>query len=200
MTSAVLFDLGNVVFRVDFMRAFAVWSQHSGVTVEALRLQFKGGESFDQFERGEVDEIAYFERLASELGIALSHEHMVSGWNSIFSDAVPGLHARLSALAERMPIYAFTNTNSTHQVVWEARYADLLKPFRKIYVSSEIGMRKPDVHAFRWVSDDIGIEASEVLFLDDHPQNVEGARDAQMSAVHIEEPLQVLEVIDQLIR
>ena len=84
--------------------------------------------------------------------------------------------------------------------MWEVRYADLLKPFRQLYVSSQIGMRKPDVDAFRWVSDDIGVEAQRVLFLDDHPQNVEGARNAQMSAVHIEQPHQVLEVIDELIR
>ncbi len=200
MTSAVLFDLGNVLFRVDFMRAFAVWSEHSGVAVDELQRRFTVGESFHRFERGELEEVRYFEHLARELGIALSHEQWVYGWNSIFSGVVGGLEARLSTLAERLPIYAFTNTNATHQVVWEELYAELLKPFRKIYVSSQIGMRKPDVDAFRWVAQDIGVAAASVLFLDDHPDNVEGARAAGMSAVHIEQPHQVLDVIDGLIR
>ena len=196
---AVLFDLGNVVFRIDFMRAFAVWSGHSDIGVDELRRRFEGGESFQCFERGEIDEDIYFGRLSSELGIEVSREQMVYGWNAIFAGLVPGIGERIAALAERLPIFAFTNTNVTHQPVWEELYAEVLKPFRKIYVSSEIGLRKPDVDAFRWVATDMGTSTSQVLFLDDHPENILGARSAQMSAVHIEQPEQVLDVIDVLL-
>ncbi len=196
---AVLFDLGNVVFRIDFMRTFAVWAEHSGIGVDELRRRFRGGESFHRFERGELDEAAYFKALSSQLGVALSHEQMVYGWNAIYAGVVPGIGKRIAALAERLPIFAFTNTNATHQLAWEALYAEVLRPFRKIYVSSEIGMRKPDVDAFRWVANDMGTPTPEVLFLDDHAENIHGARGAEMSAVHIEQPEQVLEVIDGLL-
>lgn len=199
MTSAVLFDLGNVVFRIDFMRAFSVWAEHSGVSSEELLKRFRGGESFHRFERGELDEESYFAALATELDVPLTHEQLVYGWNAIYTGVVPGLGPRLNTLGERLPIFAFTNTNATHQAVWQALYGELLTPFRKIYVSSEIGMRKPEPEAFRWVAEDMGTPPSEVLFLDDHTDNVEGARAASMSAIHIERPEQVLDVVDQLI-
>ncbi|MEJ2131404.1 MAG: HAD-IA family hydrolase, partial [Gammaproteobacteria bacterium] len=199
MTSAVLFDLGNVVFRIDFMRAFSVWAEHSGVASDELLGRFRGGESYRQFERGELDEASYFAALAKELDIPLSREQLVYGWNAIYTGALPGLASRLCALGERLPIFAFTNTNATHQAVWQALYGELLTPFRKIYVSSEIGMRKPEPEAFRWVAEDMGTPPSEVLFLDDHTDNVEGARAARMNAIHIDCPERVLEVIDQLV-
>ena len=58
-------------------------------------------------------------------------------------------------------------------------------PFEKIYVSSEIGMRKPDAHAYRWVVDDMRTVPERVLFLDDNAENITGAQDVGLKTVHV---------------
>ncbi|MEI9885126.1 MAG: HAD-IA family hydrolase [Rhizomicrobium sp.] len=66
-----------------------------------------------------------------------------------------------------------------------SRFADGLKPFRKIFVSSTIGLRKPDKAAFDHVCREIGVPAARILFFDDALENVEGARRAGLQAVHV---------------
>ena len=56
--------------------------------------------------------------------------------------------AVLAAATERLPLYALTNSNPTHQAVWATRYACERSVFRSIFVSSALGVRKPDPNAF----------------------------------------------------
>ena len=47
--------------------------------------------------------------------------------------------------------------------------------FEKIYISNELGLRKPDAECFAHVCNDIGLPPQEVLFLDDTKEHVLGA-------------------------
>lgn len=46
-----------------------------------------------------------------------------------------------------------------------------------------MGMRKPEARAFTYIADEIGISPDRILFFDDHPENVEGAKSAVLNAV-----------------
>ena len=97
----------------------------------------------------------------------------------------------LRALGERMPVYAFSNTNVAHQRFWERHYAAALEHFRAIFVSCELGLRKPEAEAFLRVSDVIGADPERILFFDDTRENVDGARAIGMSAVHVRDAADV---------
>jgi len=55
------------------------------------------------------------------------------------------------------------------------RRAPFARYFEKIYVSAELGMIKPDPEIYRYVARDLGIEPSEMVFIDNKKVNVEGA-------------------------
>jgi glucose-1-phosphatase len=65
------------------------------------------------------------------------------------------------------------------------RFADLLAPFRKVYVSNEIGARKPEAAAFAAVIADMGIPPQRILFFDDSGANVAGAKACGLNAVQV---------------
>ena len=48
--------------------------------------------------------------------------------------------------------------------------------FSKVYLSHEIGMRKPDISTFEWVIKDANISARETLFIEDSIQHIENAQ------------------------
>lgn len=121
--------------------------------------------------------------MRATLGVDLSDEDLVEGWNDIYRGLVPGISDVLTAAAMRWPLFAFTNSNPTHQRVWERLYANQLRTFRRVFVSSDLGIRKPDPEAFRLVAGLMGVEPEEILFFDDGAENVEGARAAGMAAV-----------------
>ena len=118
-------------------------------------------------------------------GITISDAQFIDGWNAIYIREVPGIAVLLQRLKEKVPLYAFTNSNPTHQQVWSERFAEVLSLFHTVFVSSELGKRKPEPEAFRVVAEAIGIPLSRIVFFDDTVENVEQARALGMPAVRV---------------
>ena len=184
-TEALLFDLGGVVFDIDFERALGYWAAHAGVPVETLRPFYAIDPCYERHERGEIDAAEYFNGLRDKLGIVLSDDQFAAGWNAIFLQEFPGVFDLLEELANRIPIYAFSNSNLTHQRFWEKKYAKTLGLFQEVFVSCEVGLRKPESAAFRHVACAIGTDPEALLFFDDTHENVDGAREVGMTAIHV---------------
>jgi epoxide hydrolase-like predicted phosphatase len=180
---ALLFDLGGVVIDFDFDRAFQLWGARANCDPNVIAERFSLDASYQQHERGQIPASSYFASLRESLGIDLSDDEFIQGWNDVYRGLVPGISDLLSASARHFPLFAFTNSNPTHKAVWELLYADELRRFRAIFVSSDLGVRKPQPEAFHLVSRRMGVEPAEVLFFDDGPENVDGARTAGMQAV-----------------
>jgi putative hydrolase of the HAD superfamily len=183
---ALLFDLGGVVLEINFDRVFQTWAARASCDPQALRRRFKFDDACEQHERGELDAAGYFASLRRTLRLRLSDEDFIAGWSDLYVGPVAGMVAVLAAASERLPLYAFTNSNPTHQTLWATRYAPELSVFRSIFVSSELGLRKPDPRAFSEVARRAGFPASAFIFFDDTLENVMGARRAGMQAVHVQ--------------
>ena len=63
-----------------------------------------------------------------------------------------------------------------HVEHFSVAYADVLGHFREIFLSSAIGLRKPDAAAYDHVVKAIGVPAERIVFFDDLAENIEGAR------------------------
>jgi putative hydrolase of the HAD superfamily len=182
---ALLFDLGRVVLDIDFSRAIAIWAGHAGRAPEELVARFVRDEAYRQHETGQISDADYFATLRASLGIAISDDQFLEGWNAIFVGAMPGIAELLPRAGSHLPLYVFSNTNRPHVAHFSTAYADLLGHFRELYLSSTIGLRKPDKAAFDHVVKAIGLPASRILFFDDLAENVLGARASGLQAVHV---------------
>lgn len=180
---ALLFDLGGVVLDVDFGPIFGAWAAQASRDPAALAGRFAFDEAYEQFERGELDPAGYFAALRSSLGLPLPDADFAAGWSGLSLAPVTGMIELLAAAARRFPLYAFTNSNPPHQRIWTARFGAELSIFRSVFVSSELGMRKPDPAAFMTVARKAGFPPAEILFFDDTAANVAGAQAAGMQAV-----------------
>ncbi len=195
MTEALLLDLGNVVLEVDFRRTFRVWAERSGAPLQAFYRHWQEDNAYRAHETGELSFEAYSETLSRRLGIVMSREDWLAGWNDLFVGPYPRVQQRLAKLNGRIPLFAFTNTNPTHEAEWRARYPGAIAHFQKIFVSSSMGLRKPDAAAFRYVAETLGLEPSRIFFLDDNRQNVEGAMAAGYRTAWIRSEDDVLQAL-----
>ena len=198
MVDALLFDIGGVVVQIDFERVFAVWATCSGERIETIRSRFSFDRFYERHERGEIEAGEYFASLRASLGIALSDAEFAEGWTAIYVGEIPGMARLLRRLARRLPVYAFTNSNPTHQHVWARDYADVCRAFRKVFVSCELGHRKPEADSFAAIADEIGVPLERILFFDDTLTNVEGALAVGMPAVHVRSLDDIARAIDRL--
>ena len=181
----LLFDLGGVIIEIDFGRCFASWASAAGggADADAIRSRFSMDAAYQAHERGSIDGLEYFAALRATLEIELSDADLLVGWNDIFVRAITDVDPMLRAAREKFPLHAFTNSNPTHQAAWFPRFAAELSVFDRTFVSSEIGLRKPDVEAFATVAAALDTTTDRVLFFDDTPENVTGARASGMQAV-----------------
>ncbi len=182
---ALLLDLGGVIMDVDFSRVTQRWAQHAGCAPQKLAALYAPDDAYRRHERGAISDAEYFAALRVSLGIDISDEQFLDGWNAIFDGVIPGVSDWLEAACARLPSYAFSNTNPAHERFWSVAYRETLKPLRKVYVSSAIGLRKPDRAAFDYVARDMGVAPGRILFFDDALANVDGARAAGLQAVHV---------------
>jgi len=97
-----------------------------------------------------------------------------------------------------MPLYAFSNTNRAHVEYLSKAYVDVLGHFREMFLSSTIGLRKPDAAAYDHVVKAIGVPASRILFFDDLAENIEGARACGLAVVHVTSPNDVAKALAAL--
>ncbi len=195
---ALLFDLGRVVLDIDFSRAIGCWASHAGCAADEIVARFAADASYRDHEVGRISDEAYFDSLRSSLGITISDEQFLEGWNSIFAGAMPGIAPLLARAAARLPLYAFSNTNRPHVAHFSTEFADLLGHFRELYLSSTIGLRKPDAAAYDHVVSAIGVPASRIVFFDDVAENVEGARARGLMAVQVKSSADVAAALDAL--
>ena len=182
---ALLFDLGGVVLEFDFGRAFASWAAASGADPNTLRRRFGFDDAYKQHERGQIDASQYFAHLRCLLQVDLSDDALATGWNAIFVGEMPRVRAILTKLAGCLPLYAFTNSNPTHIEECRRRFPEVLDLFRKVFVSSAIGKRKPEADAFQEISRALREPLEQIMFFDDSQENVHAAQALGMPAVHI---------------
>lgn len=198
----LLFDLGRVLIEVDMERTHARWASLAGLPPGSIDLgsaaRFMRSEAFRQHERGLLDDATFFDHLRRELGLSLSHDDMLDGWNAVLGDEVPGIREQILRVKGRLPLHVFSNTNAPHQAVWSVRHTDLLAQFDRIYVSHELGERKPDASAFLKIAADLRAEPARILFFDDVEENVSGARAAGLQAVHVTSTADIAAAIDRL--
>jgi glucose-1-phosphatase len=196
---ALLFDLGRVVLDIDFNKTVACWAGHAGCEPARLVGRFTSrDEIYQRHEKGEISDADFFAALRILLGIGISDAQFLEGWNAIFAGEMPGIAPLLARAAQRLPLYAFSNTNGAHAEHFSASYAGVLGHFREIFLSSSIGLRKPHGEAYDHVVKAIGVPAQRIVFFDDLAENIEGARARGLTAIHVKSPDDVAEALAAL--
>jgi putative hydrolase of the HAD superfamily len=183
---ALLFDMGGVVVDINFDLAFRYWQRFTSLSFDELRECFTMDTAYERHERGEVGAVEYFQHLRTTLKLVASDVEIAHGWNAIFIQEIEATVNAVQAAGQHRPCYAFTNSNPTHQVYWTAAYPRMVASFNRMFVSSELGLRKPERAAFEAIADATGISLSGMLFFDDTLENVTGARQAGLQAIHVQ--------------
>ena len=194
----LLFDLGRVVLDIDFNRVLTNWAGHAGREVSHFVGPFSPDDTWRRHERGEISDAEFFASLRASLGIGISDEQFLEGWNAIFTGEMPGIAAALARAGAKLPLYAFSNTNGAHVEHFSKVYADVLGHFREVFLSSAIGLRKPEAAAYDHVVNAIGVPASRIVFFDDSADNIAGARARGLTAVHVTSPDDVAKALTAL--
>ena len=177
---AVLFDLGGVLIDIDYYATERAFESLGVSDFKERYSQLAQNELFNRFECGEISPQHFVNLLLPYTQSGTTPNQVVAAWNAMLG-AFPTEKLKLiEHLEKTTPLFMLSNTNELHWIEVERAWRKVSDEplqhfFKKIYLSHEIGQRKPHPETFEWVCQQIGFEPAEVLFIDDTPQHIEGA-------------------------
>jgi putative hydrolase of the HAD superfamily len=179
-----IFDLGNVIVDIDFNRVLGTWSDFTRVPLATLTQKFAMSDVFHQHERGELSDEAFAAAFSQEMGLPLSYEQFAHGWQAVFVSLRPEVVAIMHKLREQgHRVVVLSNTNNLHTTFWPDEYPEVRAAADHMYLSQEMGMRKPEARIYQKVLDAEGFSAEETVFFDDNADNIAGANQLGITSI-----------------
>lgn len=195
-----IFDLGNVIVDIDFNRVLGAWSDLSRVPLASLKQSFTMGDAFQQHERGEITDEAFVDAICHELALPLSYEQFSHGWQAVFVALRPEVVVVMQKLRELgHRVVVLSNTNHLHTTFWPQEYPEIQQAADHIYLSQELGMRKPEARIYQHVIQAEGFSAQETVFFDDNAENIEGASQLGITTILVTDRATIPEYFAKLL-
>ncbi len=179
---AVIFDYGNVICRPPSEQQLSDAAALCGFSVEEFVQAF--WRKRREYDRGS-DARAYWRDIAESSGrvfddalIAEMMRREVDFWGR-FDDRVLSWARDLRTAGLRTSILSNLPRTLGERLRSEPGF---LGHFDQVTFSYELGFIKPEAPIYQHAIEGLGVEPAEALFLDDRPENVEGARAAGIHA------------------
>jgi putative hydrolase of the HAD superfamily len=191
---AVVFDLGRVLVDFDWQRALGEVSERTGLSTSEIKRRLVPDQAFTGFEVGRLSAHEFHAQFEQILELKMPFDHFTIRWNSIFTREIAEVVGLAQRLRDRpgVRVAILSNTNVLHAEYLRGRFG-WLREWDHVYMSHEIGARKPDARAYEIVLERIGVGADRTAFVDDLPQNIEAARALGMRGVLAASPAAVLD-------
>jgi FMN phosphatase YigB (HAD superfamily) len=180
---AVVFDLGNVLIQVDYQRALERLRPRCRSRQGDLPGAIAASVHLQRFESGAISAMQFTLAFCEELGIAVGHDELCSILCDIFSPEVDMIRAHEAIRRAGVETYIFSNRSKLHFDFIRGRYR-FLEKFDGWFLSYEMGVLKPDPAAYARVEEGTGRRGSEVVYVDDRPENIGAAKVRGWHAIH----------------
>ena len=184
---AVLFDIGNVIVRWDprtlYSRIFPDPAERDRFLAEVCTMAWHG-----EHDRGRT----FDEGVAELTALHPHHAQAIAAWRDrwweMFSGAIPETEAAIEALHVRgVPQFGLTNMSLE---TWDGTRAmsPVFERLSDVVVSAEVGLIKPEPVIFELVLERSGLDAHELVFVDDSAANIAAAKALGFAVHHFTDP------------
>lgn len=194
MIDTIIFDFGGVILDIDYPATSKAFRHLFGDGVEYSQLN--QGDLFDRFERGEITPAEFRADLRQAAEVSdISDEMIDQAWNAMLG-GIPLARIRLlRELGKCKRLFLLSNTNAIHKQAFDQTLLEVLGEgvfeglFEAAYYSHLIGRRKPEAEAFNLLIERHDLQPERTLFIDDSPQNIQGAEAVSLKCHHLTEEL-----------
>ena len=197
MIHTVIFDIGNVLMKFDYMPYIRSLLNDEETVYRVNGAIWRSG-FWNDLDRGEDTDTVYAKMLAAEpeykKEIALAFENV--GQCMFKMDyAIPWIRE----LKNRGYQVLYLSNYSRHTMEANPGVLDFLPYMDGGVFSCEVGVVKPDAAIYRILCEKYKLIPSECVFLDDFEANVTAARDFGMNAIQFEAYEQARDALDILV-
>ena len=187
----IIFDLGKVIVDLDPEATTEAFKTLCGDRYDEVMNELAKSFFFERFERGEISSKDFIKTLQEKTGTETTLISVIEAWNAMLGQ-IP--EKRLEILLWAKANYRTFCLSNTNEIHINSVYGELMKNkgivnlnqyFEKVYLSHEMGQRKPEERIFQTVLQTEKLNPKETLFIDDTEGHLTGAEAVGINTFHL---------------
>ena len=176
----VIFDLGGVIIDLDTSATFRAFGDLFNADKNQIET-FSKEPFFEDYEVGKIDDPTFRAHIRESFEFTGSDELIDSAWNAMLGKIDKDKIELIEKMSDDYRLFVMSNTNDIHirffnrlfeHVSGGRAYASF---FTEVYLSQEIGERKPNPGAWQVILNDHQLAPETCLFIDDKQENIEAS-------------------------
>ncbi len=193
---AILIDIGGVLWHPKGTPLSANWAARCRLSPKDFDEIVYNSEWGAQALLGSITGEEMWENIGAKLGLSpiersqCEEEYWAGVWDTEFLDFC-------DALKSRYKLGIVSDAESTAREKAKPWVNESL--FDVIVFSSEVGVCKPNARIFHRALEQVGVSASETVFIDDREKNVHGAKALGIHAIQYKNRSQVIAAVNEYI-
>ena len=185
----IIFDLGAVILNISYENTINELTKLGVKNAENFYSKKVQTELFNKIETGKISNMEFLKELQKETKNA-NIKQVKMAWNAMLLDLPEERLKTIKKLKDNHKVFLLSNTNSIHinalkEQLGNKKWIAFCELFDKMYLSHELGLRKPDVKIFEHILNEQKLKAEEVFFVDDSPQHIISAKKIGISCHHL---------------
>lgn len=180
MIKALMFDIGGVVViepHDSWKNIFSELGPPAGINPRVLVSEFLS--SMKSVQTGNMTLLEFYRKFTgSPESLVKKHLEIYMKLSGRYDPEMLGL---IKKLKRKFVVACFTNTEP--ELTGLHRKRGLFARFDRAFISTEMGLRKPDAAAYRHVIKELGISPEEGVFIDNSGENVNAAEKAGLHGI-----------------
>ncbi len=186
----IIFDFGGVLININYHLTIDAFKKLGIEDFEERYSQADQSSLFNDLEVGNISAQRFVNELLHFLPSGTSPNQVVHAWNAMLLDVPKSAVDVLTSLKGKYRLFLLSNTNEIHipkaLVEWKkTTEVDFYNCFDHVFLSHEMGLRKPNKEIFERVCLEQNIQPENALFIDDSPQHLLGAKDVGLNTFHL---------------
>ncbi|MBY9018498.1 MAG: HAD family phosphatase [Candidatus Lokiarchaeota archaeon] len=174
----IIFDLGDVIFDLDFSQFFNEVITPSPLNKPKTPIMLEFFRQSDTYHQGKISDKEFYTQACDLLRVCdLNQKEFYDAFNSIISDINKEMVELVKNIKKnnKLMIICLSNINSSHWKYIKKKKWEIWDLFDEFILSHEVHLTKPDSKIFEIAIKKAGCAPEEIVFIDDGFNNIRAA-------------------------
>lgn len=192
--------MGGVLLSLDMDRCVRQFKEKAGFAdIEQFLDKFHQKGFIGEMEAGTIDEDEFYVRCLKHCAPGTTPEVVRQCFESLLDGLNMEVVGCMAELSKKYPLYLLTNNNPISRRAFDTLMQQIglnsAELFTKQFYSFEMKMLKPSREIYLKAVQEIGLEPSEILFIDDSPTNCRAAEEVGIKTLQYVAGMDIMKFI-----